>query len=65
MTVPRYVAAALASQSGLTMADLPFESPRFEVSIAWSPLADGDPGERLFRELLVELVAGRLPPGDR
>ncbi len=67
-TVPAYLAEAMAVQSGtsrgsgpgLRAAALPFESPRFDISIAWPPTADGDPAERLLRALIVEAVAG--PP---
>lgn len=58
-TVPDHLAAALDGQQGLRSAALPFESPEFDVSIAWRPTADGDPAERLLRELIVGVVGGR------
>lgn len=58
-TVPHYLAVALAAQPGLKMGRLPFASPEFDISIAWSPITDGDPGEKLIRDLVVGIVGGR------
>jgi len=65
-TVPRYLAVALAGQPGLKIGTLPFESPEFDVSIAWSLTTDSDPGEQLIRSLVIDVVGGscrwRAPP---
>lgn len=61
VTVPQYLAAALANEPGLTMTQLPFESPEFDVSMAWSPTVDSDPGERIVRDLMVHTVGGFRP----
>lgn len=58
-TVPHYLAVALAAQPGLKMGRLPFASPEFDISIAWSPITDSDPGEKLIRDLVVGIVGGR------
>lgn len=58
VTVPRYLAAVLAREPGLKACPLPFESPVFDVSIAWSLVADRDPGERLLRDALLDALGG-------
>ncbi|EDP65569.1 transcriptional regulator MexT [alpha proteobacterium BAL199] len=58
VTIPQYLAAVLANETGLVMAQLPFESPEFDVSMAWSPTVDSDPGERIIRDLIVDTVGG-------
>ncbi|MEQ8814492.1 MAG: LysR family transcriptional regulator [Thalassobaculum sp.] len=58
-TVPDYLADALAGRAGLCAGALPFESPDFDISIAWRLTADGDPAERLLRDLIVEVTGGR------
>ena len=61
-TIPHYLADALAGPQGLRAAALPFDSPEFDISIAWRLTADGDPGEKLVRELIVGIVGGRPAP---
>lgn len=55
-TVPHYLAVSLAAQPGLKMGRLPFASPEFDISIAWSPTTDSDPGEKLIRDQMVDIV---------
>ncbi len=62
-TVPDYLADALAGRAGLYAGALPFESPDFDISIAWRLTADGDPAERLLRDLIVEVTGRRAAAG--
>lgn len=58
-TVPEYLADTLVGRSGLRSSALPFDSPDFDISIAWRLTADGDPAESLLRDLIVEVIGGR------
>lgn len=55
-TVPDYVAEAMARRFGLAASPLPFESPTFDVSMAWHPAMDRDPAERVLREVVAAAI---------
>ena len=57
-TVPKYLATSLAKQDGIGRADLPFRSPEFDVSIAWTAIADTDPAEKTVRDMIVATIKG-------
>lgn len=48
-TVPDYVAAVLTANGSLREDALPFDAPRFELSMAWRGTQDNDPAERWLR----------------
>ncbi|MEM7427916.1 MAG: LysR family transcriptional regulator [Pseudomonadota bacterium] len=51
-TVPDHAARALAEQDGLQAAELPFTTPRFDVSMTWRATTDRDPAEQLLRRII-------------
>ena len=55
--VPATAAALMAREHGLARNPLPFESPDFEVSLAWHARTDGDAAHAWFRALVAEEVA--------
>ena len=61
-TVPDHVADALAEEPGLAVAALPFESPGFDLSIAWRATTHQDPAETLLRDIIVRTIDGKDAP---
>ncbi|MEM6496185.1 MAG: LysR family transcriptional regulator [Pseudomonadota bacterium] len=55
-TVPSYVADELARQNALRSENLPFRSPKFDLSMAWRAATDRDPAEVLLRKIIVDVV---------
>lgn len=55
-TVPEYIADTLSGQTDLTAKKLPFESPEFDLSIAWREATDNDPAEKLLRGIIVGTI---------
>ncbi|WP_322047920.1 LysR family transcriptional regulator [Paraburkholderia sp. J67] len=56
VTLPRGVAEAFNESGQFVIYPLPIELPRFESTIHWHELYDGDAGNRWLRELLVEIL---------
>ena len=54
--VPAMAAGLMAAEYGLATAPLPFESPSFEVSLAWHARTDADAAHAWFRTLVEEEV---------
>ncbi len=55
-TVPAYVANELARRNALRSSNLPFSSPKFDISMAWRMTTDRDPGEKLLRKIVFDVV---------
>ncbi len=55
-TVPEYVARVLAKTHGMGMVHLPFDSPQFDLSMAWSATTDKDPAEKILRNIIIEAI---------
>ena len=55
--VPAMAAGLMAAEYGLATAPLPFESPDFEVSLAWHARTEGDAAHAWFRRLVEREVA--------
>ena len=53
-TIPSRILEFIPERRKLATFELPFDNPDFEVSMAWSPLADNDVEHRWFRELVQE-----------
>ena len=53
-TIPSRILSFIPERKNLMTFEVPFENPEFEVSMAWSPLADNDVEHRWFRELVQE-----------
>ena len=51
-TIPSRILSFIPERGKLVTFALPFDNPEFEVSMAWSPLADNDVEHRWFRELV-------------
>lgn len=51
-TIPDHLAAELSQVAGLYAYRLPFETPRFDISLAWRPETDADPAETWFRDAI-------------
>ena len=64
-TVPAYVAEALCRSSALIAHDLPFKSPEFDISMAWSATTDKDPAEMHLRKILVDVLQSDASTGHR
>jgi DNA-binding transcriptional LysR family regulator len=60
-TLPARLAVACANAAALTTSPLPFESPRFEVSMAWHRRDTASPPHRWLRERIVALNRPRAP----
>lgn len=56
VTLPRGVAKAFNGSGQFVIYPLPIALPRFESTIHWHELYDGDTGNRWMRELLVETL---------
>ena len=54
-TLPSYYAEAWRDLLGLAVAELPFEVPRFAVSLMWPVTTDLDPGLAWLRAMTAEL----------
>jgi DNA-binding transcriptional LysR family regulator len=54
--LPRRVAADLAAYAPLTIRDLPFPSPRIELSIIWHRRVDNHPAHRWLRATLRSVI---------
>jgi LysR family transcriptional activator of mexEF-oprN operon len=54
--MPSVSAHYYAEQFGLGVAQLPFESPSFEVSLLWHARSDGDPVVTWFRTEVKRLL---------
>jgi LysR family transcriptional activator of mexEF-oprN operon len=54
-TLPSYYAQAWRDLLGLAIAELPFDVPRFAVSLMWAATAESDPGLAWLRELAISL----------
>jgi LysR family transcriptional activator of mexEF-oprN operon len=54
-TLPSYYAEAWRDLLGLAVAELPFDVPRFAVSLMWPATADLDPGLAWLRAIAAEL----------
>jgi len=52
VTLPRHAAEAFAAAAGLTLSDPPIATPRFTVSMAWTPQREDDPAQRWLRGLV-------------
>ncbi|MGD1923052.1 MAG: LysR family transcriptional regulator [Paracoccaceae bacterium] len=50
--VPSGAARHMASEFSLSVRDLPFASPEFDLALAWHHRTDKDPAQTWFRELL-------------
>jgi LysR family transcriptional regulator, nod-box dependent transcriptional activator len=53
-TIPSRILSFIPERKNLLTFEVPFENPEFEVSMAWSPLADNDVEHRWFRDLVQE-----------
>ena len=60
--VPATAAGLMAAEHGLATAPLPFESPSFEVSLAWHARTQDDAAHARFRTLVEEEVRRLLTP---
>jgi LysR family transcriptional activator of mexEF-oprN operon len=52
-TVPEHVAQALSAQGGLRYEALPFESPSYQIKLAWRAVTDKDPAEAWLRKAML------------
>lgn len=59
-TVPDHAALAIAALPGLHVAELPFDSPRFDLSMAWRAAVDKDPAEQMLRDIVESSVKSAL-----
>lgn len=48
-TLPRHAAVAFAEATGLTLSQPPISTPRFSVSMAWTPQRENDPAQQWLR----------------
>lgn len=60
VTVPSRLAKLQASNQNIVLLPPPFEIPRFELKMAWSPLLQNNPAHRWLRKLMAT-VAESLP----
>lgn len=58
-TVPTFAAATWRDALGLAVSPLPFDSPRYEVSLLWTAAYDGDLGLRWLVSLMGEVFGGK------
>ena len=56
-TLPSYYAHVWRDLLGLAIAELPFDVPRFAVSLMWAATAESDPGLAWLREVATSLWA--------
>ncbi len=59
-TVPRRVAAQIATNAAIAITSLPIDFAT-TVSMAWHRRSSGDPAQSWFRNLLTDAAAGELP----
>jgi len=52
-TVPEHVAQALSAQGGLRYEALPFESPSYQIKLAWRAVTDKDSAESWLRKAML------------
>jgi LysR family transcriptional activator of mexEF-oprN operon len=52
-TVPEHVAQALSAQGGLRYEALPFESPSYQIKMAWRAVTDKDSAETWLRRAML------------
>lgn len=58
-TVPTFAAATWRDALGLAVSPLPFETPRYAVSLLWAAAHDGDLGLRWLVSLMGEVFGGK------
>ncbi len=58
-TVPTFAAATWRDALGLAVSPLPFETPRYEVSLLWTAAQDGDLGLQWLVSLMSEVFGGK------
>jgi LysR family transcriptional activator of mexEF-oprN operon len=58
-TVPTFAAATWRDALGLAVSPLPFDTPRYEVSLLWTAAHDGDLGLRWLVSLMGEVFGGK------
>lgn len=58
-TVPTFAAATWRDALGLAVSPLPFETPRYEVSLLWTAAQDGDLGLQWLVSLMGEVFGGK------
>lgn len=51
-TIPDHLAQELVRVAGLHTSELPFETPRYDISLAWRAEANTDPAEIWFRDAI-------------
>lgn len=58
-TVPTFAAATWRDALGLAVSPLPFDTPRYGVSLLWTAARDGDPGLKWLIALIGEVFGGK------
>ncbi|MGJ7525756.1 LysR family transcriptional regulator [Variovorax sp. GB1P17] len=58
-TVPTFAAATWRDALGLAVSPLPFDTPRYAVSLLWTAARDGDPGLKWLIALIGEVFGGK------
>lgn len=58
-TVPTFAAATWRDALGLAVSPLPFDTPRYAVSLLWTAARDGDPGLQWLIALIGEVFGGK------
>lgn len=64
VTLPSYIARALAAVHGLAALPVPFELPPVTLSLCWRRRMDSDPGHLWFRTLLADVFEERWREGE-
>jgi len=57
VTLPRHAAEAFAAATGLTLSEPPIPTPRFTVSMAWTPQRENDPAQQWLRAFVRDSLA--------
>lgn len=55
-TVPSHLAEALMTSNALYRYPLPFQSPQYDLAMAWRASVDEDSGEKLLRDLILRAL---------
>lgn len=64
VTLPLHAAEAFAAATGLTLSDPPIPTPRFTVSMAWTPQREADPAQQWLRSVVRDTL-GPAPVATR
>lgn len=60
-TVPKLMAEAMQDKLGLDIFPVPYDMPRFYVSMSWHTADESDPGHAWLRKIVGETLAARMP----